>query len=104
MKYKLEYLPIAERDIRSAAMYIARQLNAPTAAANLLREIRKKAKNLCDMPYIYQEYRGEPRNETVYRAMLVKSYLVIYTVYEESKTITVHRVLYARMDLDTLLR
>ena len=104
MKYKLEYLPIAERDIRSIAVYIARELNAPVAAANLVREIRKKADNLRDMPYIYREYRGEPQNETVYRAMPVKNYIVFYTVCEDNKTVEIHRVLYARMDVDALLR
>jgi len=103
MRYKLEYLPIAEKDIRSAAMYIAEELKAPMAAANLVREIRRKADNLCDMPYMYREYHSEPQNETIYRAMPVKNYIVFYTVHEEVKTIEVHRVLYARMDIGALL-
>ena len=104
MKYKLEFLPVAEKDIRSAAMYIAKELKAPMAAANLVREIRKKSNNLREMPYIYREYRGDPLNETVYRAMQVKNYIVFYTVIEERKTVEVHRVLYARMDFDAQLK
>jgi len=104
MKYSLEYLPVAEKDIRGIAMYIARELSAPAAAAKLVREIRRKAKGLRDMPYMYREYRGEPRNETIYRAMPVKNYIAFYTVDEKIKTVEIHRVLYARMDLDALLR
>lgn len=103
MMYKLEYLPVAERDIRNIVMYIAHELKAPEAAANLVREIRRKADNLRDMPYIYREYHGEPRNEVLFRAMPVKKYLVFYTVYEESKTVEIHRVLYARMDFNAIL-
>jgi plasmid stabilization system protein ParE len=102
MKYKLEYLPVAEKDIRGIAMYIANELKAPVAAANLVREIRKKANNLRDMPYMYREYRGEPQNETIYRAMPVKNYIAFYTVCEDSRTIEIHRVLYARMDIDAI--
>jgi len=84
-------------------MYIAEELKAPMAAANLLREIRRKVNNLRDMPYMYREYHSEPQNETIYRAMPVKNHIVFYTVYEESKTIEIHRVLYARMDFAVLL-
>ena len=104
MRYSLDYLPLAEKDIRGIAIYIANELCAPVAAANLVREIRRKADSLRDMPYMYREYPGEPRNETVYRAMPVKNYIAFYTVCEESKTVEIHRVLYARMDLDALLR
>jgi plasmid stabilization system protein ParE len=104
MRYSLEYLPIAEKDIRGIALYIACELSAPVAAANLIGEIRKKANNLRDMPHISREYHGDPRNETLYRVMPVKNYLVFYTVCDESNTVEIHRVLYARMDLDALLR
>jgi plasmid stabilization system protein ParE len=103
MKYSLEFLPIAEADIRGIALYIAHELSAPVAATNLIREIRGKANSLRDMPYMYREYFGEPRNETVYRAMPVKNYIVFYTVCEESKTALIHRILYARMNVEVLL-
>jgi toxin ParE1/3/4 len=103
MRYSLEYLPIAKSDMRGIAMYIAVELNAPLAAANLMREIRKKANKLLKMPYIYREYCGEPQNETVYKPMPVKNYIVFYVVNEESKTVEVHRVIYASMDIDFLL-
>ena len=102
-KYKVEYLPIAKKDIHSAAMYIADELCAPKASAGLVREIRRKVNNLRDMPYIYREYHGEPQNETIYRGMQVKNYIVFYAINEESKTIEIHRVLYARMDFSSLL-
>jgi len=104
MKYDLDFLPIADQDIRNAAMYIAIELKAPRAAANLAREIRRKAEKLRDMPYIYREYSGDPLNNSVYRAVQVKNYIVFYTVSEENKTVEIHRVLYARMDIKTLLK
>ena len=103
MKYSLEFLPIAENDIRTIAMYIARELSAPTAAVNLVKEIHRKASRLRDMPYMYREYRGEPPTETVYRVIPVKNYIVFYTVREESRTVEIHRVIYAKMDIDAIL-
>jgi len=103
VRYKLEFLPVASSDIRAVAMYIAEELKAPKAAANLVREVRRKAYNLRDVPYIYREYRSEPQTETIYRVMPVKNHLAFYSVNESSKTVEIHRFLYARMDLDTLL-
>jgi plasmid stabilization system protein ParE len=102
MKHELEYLPVAKSDMHGIAMYIANELKAPVAAANLMREIRKKANNLRDMPYMYREYRSEPQIETVYRAMPVKNHIAFYTVCESRKTVEIHRVLYARMDIDAI--
>jgi len=104
MRYELEYLPVAEKDLRNAAMYIAIDLKSPIAAANLMRKIRKKADALRKTPYMYREYYGEPGNETAYRAMPVNNYLVYYVVNEDSKTVEIHRVLYVRMDVDALLK
>ena len=104
MKYNLEFLPITQKDIRNAAMYIAVELKAPLAAANLVREIHKKSEKLRVTPYMYREYIGEPLNDIVYRAMQVKNYIVFYTVCEENKTVEIHRVLYARMDINVLLK
>ena len=104
MRYDLEYLPIAKKDLRNAAMYIAHDLQAPMAAANLMRKIRKKADALRKTPYMYREYYGEPDSETAYRAMPVNNYLVFYVVNEDNTTVEVHRVLYVRMDIDTLLK
>ena len=103
MSYELVFLPIAHRDMRDAAMYIADELKSPTAAANLLQEVRRQADTLHDAPYIYREYHGDPQNETIYRVMPVKNHLMFYTVDEESKTVVVHRFLYGRMDLDAIL-
>ena len=96
-KYKLEYLLVAEKDIQGIAAYIATELNAPIAAVKLVREIRRKIKNLCNMPYIYNEYRNGPQNVNVYRAMPVKNYIVFYAVREEKKTVTIHRVCYDKI-------
>ena len=104
MPYDLEFLPLAEKDIRTAAMYIANDLKAPIAAANLVRKIRSKTNNLRKMPYMYREYREELQNETIYRAMPVKKYIVFYTVNEEKKTVEIHRVIYARTEINALLK
>lgn len=103
MKYNLEFLPIAKNDVSAIVLYIARELSAPKAAVNLAQEIRKRINRLRDMPYMYREYRGEPHTDTVYRAIPVKNYIVFYTVCEERKTVEIHRVLYARMDISTVL-
>lgn len=85
-------------------MYIAQDLNAPQAAANLVQEIHKKVKTLRDMPYMYCEYHGLPSSKILYRAIPIKKYIIFYTVYEDRKIVEIHRVLYSRMDFNVLLK
>jgi len=102
-KYKVEYLPIAERDLAEILAYIAIELAAPQAAANLLEKIERAVKSLDTFPYAYSVYRS-PELRTApfeFRALVVSSYLVFYYITEN--TVTIARIAYSGRDMRNVL-
>ena len=76
--YKLEYLPVARKDMIEIVRYISRELQNPD----------------------YQPIRSLKHE---YRKILVQNYLMFYWVDEEEKLVTVARVVYAKRDYGRLL-
>ena len=94
-KYKIEYLPVADRDLTEIFAYIASDLAAPQAAVNLLQKIDYAVKSLETFPY------GTVTAPFEFRALVVASYLVFYYVTENA--VTIARVVYGRRDIGNVL-
>lgn len=104
MKYKLSYLPVAKQDLQETIIYIAAELHAPKAAADLLDALEQGLTRLCDFPYSCQVYLPVKPLEREYRMLTVNNYAVFYVVDEEQKTVEIRRVVYGKMDLNKLLK
>ena len=78
--YKLEYLPIAKRDIVDIAMYISRELSNPAAAEKMINKIIKAVDKLIDSPYLYRVHYPIRPLKYEYRRLVVQNYLVFYYV------------------------
>ena len=74
--YKLEYLPVARKDMLEIVRYISRELQNPDAADRLAGELVNAAEGVLLFPY---------------------------WVDEEKKLVTVARVVYAKRDYGRLL-
>jgi len=104
MLYKIDYLPIAKRDITDISGYISDELSAPKAAMDLLDAFDKAIDGLRDFPYAYRVYQPVESLENEYRRIPVKNYVVFYTVDEQKRLVEIHRVLYAKMDLTKIFQ
>lgn len=93
--YNLEFLPIAKDDMLEAVKYIINELKSPVAAQKLAVDFISAAERLCDFPYANNVYTPIKPLELEYRRTIVNNYLMLYTVSEETKTVTVMRVIYA---------
>jgi len=92
MKYKISYLPIANRDI----LRISEALEEyPNKAKKLFQEMEKRIKNLEDMPYSHPAYHLRPK----YRRMILEDHLLFYVVDDNEKKVMIYRVLYSKMDI-----
>jgi plasmid stabilization system protein ParE len=98
--YKLEYLPIAVRDMAEIAAYISHVLSNPAAAEKLAVEMTEAAERMTAFPYMYAVYASKKPLQNEYRKLLVQNYILFYCVDETSKIVTITRVLYARRDFD----
>ncbi len=101
--YKLEYLPQARQDMVDIVRYISCVLGNPAAASKLATELIHSADGLTDFPYAYPVYVPIKPLQYEYRKLPVKNYFLFYRVEEETKTITMMRVIYARRDYGKLM-
>lgn len=101
--YKIEYLPIARRDITNILTYISNQLNAPKAAMELLDEFDTKIAVLREFPYSHGIYRTIKPLKKEYRMLAVKRYAIFYIVKEQKQVVEIQRVMYAKSDMLTTL-
>ena len=104
MRYPVYWTSLAQEDLAATITYILVVLKAPTAAQNLLEEIEKETSVLSENPYIHPlAYDGWIAEKGI-RHLLVKNYFIFYSLNENTQTITVIRMLYARRDWIQLLK
>lgn len=98
-EYKIEYLPIAEKDLTEIIGYI--QLDSPQSALSLLDEFDDKITLLEDFPYLGVVPKDARLQYLNYRILVVSSYLVFYVV--KSEFIEIRRILHGKRKYDFLL-
>jgi len=98
--HKIVYLPKARQDISDIIRYIAYNLHAPQAAKNLLDSMDAAISLVAEFPEMYKVYAPTESLKCPYRMIPVKNYAIFYVVIEN--TIEVRRVVYAKMNLDSL--
>lgn len=101
--YKVEYLPLAVRDLKEIAIYIAEVLCSPNTAERLTSDIVAACESLSSMPYRHRVYASIRPLKHEFRALRVDSYLVFYWVDEEEETVIAARVIYRRSDVPSKL-
>ena len=101
--YKLEFLPIAKKDIEDIVQYISHNLKNPIAAKKLSNNFIVATNSILEFPYGYPIYNLFENLKNEYRSIKVKNFLMFYTIDEEKKTITIARILYQKMSIDVFL-
>lgn len=69
---------------------------------DFIDELDYHVKQVQEFPYSCKVYQPVRRMNTQYRILPVKNYLVFYTVKEAY--IEIQRIVYAKMDLENLIR
>lgn len=100
--HKLKYLPLALEDLRDIIEYIVNTLKAPKAAMDLVDALDDSISRIEKFPYSCRVYQPAEPLETEYRMLSVKNYLVFYVVTEHD--VEIHRIIYAKMNLEKLIK
>lgn len=103
MDYKLEVTELAHQDLDSIVSYIAVQLVNPQAAANFLDEVEKCYDNLKKMPEMYAKCRDSRLEKEGYRKAVIKNYILIYKIQENTRTVVILRFFYGVRDYEKLI-
>ena len=96
--YHVQVTEPAEKDLYEIGMYIAKELLEPETAKRIISKIAEAIRALEYMPLKNSVVKDERLVRKNIRRIIVGNYIVFYIVAEESKTVTVVRILYNRRD------
>ena len=104
MIFDIQISEQADRDLRGIYEYIAFELLAPENAAGQLDRLENTISKLDHMPDKFRRYDREPWKSRGLRVFPVDNYLVFYIPNEETRIVTVIRVMYGGRDIDKELK
>ena len=93
----------AETGLREIVRYISLQLSAPATALKMLDSIETSITKLSGMPKTHPLVNDDRLSRMGYRKLIVKNYIVFYTVDEANKVVDVERILHTRRDWLSIL-
>ncbi|MBB6698769.1 type II toxin-antitoxin system RelE/ParE family toxin [Clostridium algidicarnis] len=100
--YDIQITEPAEKDLYEIGAYISKELLDPETVKRVISEIAKGVNSLEDIlrSVLVADDRLDYKG---IRKIMVDNYIVFYIVTEESKTVTIIRILYSRRDWINLL-
>ena len=96
--YSIEISEPAENDLRDIILYISSQLSAPMTVMTMVDTIEGALLGLSEMPQKSPAVRDDRLVSMGYRKLLIKNYVVFFTIDEQSQVVNLERILYARRD------
>lgn len=100
--YKLTFLPLFKEDLLEVVDYIANTLKNPDAAHRLVDDIELAIVKRLEMPLAFAPYRSAKIRQHPYYRINVHNFSVFYVVIDD--TMEVRRLLYAKRNIDALLK
>lgn len=102
-KYRIDISEPAENDLRNIVRYISAQLSAPITALKMMDIIEEAISGLAFMPQKCPLLADERLAMLGYRKLLIKNYIVFFTIDEKLKVVDVERILYTRRNWKHIL-
>ena len=102
-EYRVIITEPAKADIIGIHSYIAKDLNAPAAAKNLVLAIRKSTRTLTFSPQGLPRVPDDRLSAKGYRWIGIKNYMAFFTIDEQAKAVYVERILYGQRDWTRIL-
>jgi len=97
MRYEAEYIISARIDVAEIRNNLSRYY--PSTPKKFLKALKKNIEILRDNPLLYPVYEWNP----AYRKMPVLDFVVFYKVFDEKRTVEIHRVLYGARNVKAIL-
>lgn len=93
----------AEKDLTDIVKYTASQLSVPMSALHMLEILEEAMSGLSENPQRCPLVEDERLSLLGYRKLIVKNYIVFFSVNEKNRVVDVERILYARRDWRTFI-
>lgn len=101
LNFSLEITEAAREDIRKIHLYVAGKLRNPKAASKLADKIISSVESLAVSPKRHRVRRKNSRGQE-FRYMPVDNFVIIYTVNEQSKIVSVLNVIYGKRNIENM--
>jgi len=98
VRYRVDISEPGENDLRDIVRYISAQLSAPMTALKMMETMEEAISGLAYMPQSHSLVADERLAEMGYRKLIVKNYIVFFTIDETEKVVDVERILYGRRE------
>lgn len=96
--YRVNLTEPAENDLVDIVKYIASQLSAPLSVPNMMDLLDEALTGLPDLPQYCPVVKDERLSQMGYRKLIVKNYVVFFSIDEKNKVVNTKRILYVRRD------
>lgn len=103
MTYSVQITHQAEKDLRNIYEYIAYTLQSVQNAVAQLGRLKESIYSLNQLPERYRQYEKEPWHSLGWRIMPVDHYCVFCMPDHNRKVVTIIRILYGKMDMETVI-
>ena len=104
MAYKAVFTEHASTDLANILSYISLDLSNLSAAKDLYGRIKESIKLISEFPYSCQTYQSTFVQTNKIRYKPINNYLLFYVVDEETKTISIIRILYSKRNIEDLFK
>ncbi len=95
-KYEVEFTDDCIEEMDEIYNYISKELVANTAAKKLINQVKQDVLALEISPMLYMKIDKKDKFEREYRRMVVKNYVILYTIDEENKKVYISHMYYGR--------
>ncbi|MDO4891455.1 MAG: type II toxin-antitoxin system RelE/ParE family toxin [Coriobacteriaceae bacterium] len=101
MAYNYVFLKEAKTELDEAAAYLSAATGSNRASANLIEQVQRAIDAICDFPAMHAISRMPELAEKGYRAVLLGSYIMLYTF--EDETVYIAHIFHQRQDYAQLV-
>lgn len=95
-KYEIYVTDNAHKDLKGIHDYISLNLLEPNISKNIISEIDKTVLSLEIMPNRFEKVKNKYFSNRSVRKCFSNNYIILYSVNENKKTVTIIRVLYGK--------
>lgn len=100
--FEVEFTDESIKEITEIYEYISNNLKEDNIAKRLILEVTNKVINLGNMPELYMKIGKVDRLKREYHRMVIKNYIILYTIDFEKRKVYISHMIYRRknyMDL-----
>ncbi len=94
--FEVEFTNECIEEMTEIYEYISNNLKEDNAAKRLMKEVTDQVLNLANAPELYMKIGKVDKLKREYHRMVVKNYVVLYTIDFEKKTVFISRMIYGR--------